>query len=108
MFRSVKVTLFCERNSFTLPQNIQPGWLNTTTFLFIENLLVLTPRGTALRFLDEPVRAPRVSRARRLRRALQSHSPRLDPRERNGRNDQIKSRRSSPFLGPPARVQTVH
>ncbi len=31
MFRSTNWTLFWERNSFTLPQNIQPGWLNTTT-----------------------------------------------------------------------------
>src|SRR5258708_9347537 len=98
MFRSVKVTLFCERNSFTLPQNIQPGWLNTTTFLFIENLLVLTPRGTALRFLDEPVRAPRVSRARSVRRALQSNSAPLDAKERTERNDRMKSRRASAFL----------
>src|SRR5258708_22081531 len=106
MFRSVKVTLFCERNSFTLPQNIQPGWLNTTTCWFIENLLVLTPRGTALRFLDEPVRAPRGSKAGRSRRALQSNSARLDAKERNERNDKMKSRRSSAFLGRPARVQT--
>src|SRR3970040_1940706 len=35
MLRSANSMLFWERNSFTLPQNIQPGWLNTTTFFAI-------------------------------------------------------------------------
>jgi len=30
--------LFCERNSFTFPQNIQVGWLYTTTFLLMRIL----------------------------------------------------------------------
>src|SRR5215471_10075222 len=35
MSRSVKATLFCERNSFTFSQNIHPGWLYRTTFWLI-------------------------------------------------------------------------
>jgi hypothetical protein len=51
MFRSVNSTLFCERNSFTLPQKIQPGWLKTTTFLLINSLLVLSQHLAVLRFV---------------------------------------------------------
>ena len=35
MSRSTKETCSCERYSFTFPQNIQPGWLNTVTLLSI-------------------------------------------------------------------------
>jgi len=51
MFRSVNSILFCERNSFTLPQKIHPGWLNTTTFLPIDNLLLLLQHVAVLRFV---------------------------------------------------------
>lgn len=36
--RSTNSILFCERNSFTFAQNIQPGWLKRTTFLLTETL----------------------------------------------------------------------
>src|SRR6266705_6642184 len=51
MLRSVKAMLFCERNSFTLAQNIQPGWLNTMTFLLIGDLLLLRQHVAVLRFV---------------------------------------------------------
>ncbi len=47
----MKAMFFRERNSFTLPQNIHPGWLNTTTFLLIDNLLVLSQHVVVLRFV---------------------------------------------------------
>lgn len=39
MSRSTKETCSCERYSFTFVQNIQPGWLNTVTFVSIGALL---------------------------------------------------------------------
>src|SRR5215468_868225 len=36
ILHSLNCTLFCERNSFTLSQKIQPGWLYKTTFLLIQ------------------------------------------------------------------------
>src|SRR5262249_28348841 len=109
MFRSVKSILFWERNSFTLPQNVQPGWLKHDHLLAHRqspSSSIAIRRGIALRSLDEPERAPRGSKAGRFPHALQSNSLPLDAKERNGRNDKMNSRRSSGLLGRPARAQT--